>query len=138
MNIRNRILASALLALALLPLNGCATTSGASASKQSMLIQAGFTPMRANNQTQTATVGKLTPDKFSTVQRKGKTIYVFPDPANNTIYAGDASNFQRYKQLVKASNLAYTEQQLDDASGYFGNTQSNFKNWSSDGGRFQD
>ncbi len=52
------------------------------------------------------------------------------------LYAGDASNYQRYKQAVAASNLKYTEQELDDATGYFGNKADNFKNFSTDGGQF--
>ena len=51
--------------------------------------------------------------------------------APNVVYAGDASNYQRYKQLVQASNLKYTEQQLDDATGDFGNKSSSWKNWNS-------
>jgi hypothetical protein len=137
MKIRIGLFASALLGLALLFTSGCATTAGASKSKQSMLLQAGFKPMTASSQVQQATLGKLKPDKFSTVQRNGKTMYVFPDPANNTLYAGDVSNYQRYKQLVSASNMAYTEQEMDDATGYFGNKSSNWKNWSTDGGQFQ-
>ncbi len=118
-------------------LTGCATTSGASASKQSMLVQAGFKPMKASSQTQQAALGRLRPDAFSTVQRNGKTMYVFPDPANSVVYAGNASNYQSYKQLVKASNIAFTEQQLDDATGDFGSKSSSWKNWSTDGGQFQ-
>ena len=137
MKTRIGLFASALLGLALLFTSGCATTAGASKSKQSMLLQAGFKPMTASSQVQQATLGKLKPDKFSTVQRNGKTMYVFPDPANNTLYAGDVSNYQRYKQLVSASNMAYTEQEMDDATGYFGNKSSNWKNWSTDGGQFQ-
>ena len=137
MKIRSSLFTSVLAGLALLFLNGCATTSGASASKQSMLLQAGFKPMNASSQTQQAALGKLRPDKFSTVQRNGKTIYVFPDPANNKLYAGDITNYQNYKQLLSASNIAYTEQQLDDATGYMGNKQSTWKNWVTDGGQFQ-
>ena len=87
--------------------------------------------------TQQATLGKLKPDRFATVQRNGKTMYVFPDPANNVLYAGNASNYQSYKQIVQASNLKYTEQEMDDATGDFGNKSSNWKNWSTDGGQFQ-
>jgi hypothetical protein len=122
--------------LALAGLSGCETTSGASQSTQKMLLQAGFKPLSASGQTQIAALGKLRPDHFSTVQRKGKTIYVFPDPANNVLYAGTASNYQQYKSLVQASNLKYTEQQLDDATGYVGNWGS-WKSWESDAGRFQ-
>ncbi len=137
MKIQYPLLSSALVALSLLFLNGCATTSGASASKQSMLLQAGFKPMQASSQTQQAALGRLRPDAFSTVQRNGKTMYVFPDPANNVVYAGNASNYQSYKQLVQASNLKYSEQQMDDATGDFGSKSSSWKNWSSDGGQFQ-
>jgi hypothetical protein len=137
MNIRIGRLVPVILAFALLFTTSCATTSGASKSKQSLLLEAGFKAMPASSQVQQAVLGKLKPDKFSTVQRNGKTMYVFPDPANNTLYAGYISNYQRYKQLVQASNLAYTEQQLDDATGYFGNKSSNWKNWSTDGGQFQ-
>lgn len=136
MKIQNGLLAC-VLGLALLFATGCATTSGASASKQSMLIQAGFKPMKASSQVQQAALGRLRADAFSTVQRNGKTMYVFPDPANSVVYAGDASNYQRYKQLVQASNLKYTEQQMDDATGDFGNKSSSWKNWSTDGGQFQ-
>ncbi len=137
MKSRIGLLASILAGVALLFTSGCATTSGASANKQSMLIQAGFKPMRASSQTQQAAVGRLRADAFSTVQRNGKTMYVFPDPANNVVYAGSAANYQAYKQLVKASNVAYTEQQLDDATGDFGSKSSSWKNWSTDGGQFQ-
>src|SRR5258708_10976996 len=113
MNLRIRRFAPALVMLALLCTAGCATTAGASKRKQTMLRRAGFKAMPASSQVQQAALGKLKPDKFSTVQRNGKTMYVFPDPANNVLYAGDASNYQRYKQLVSASNLAYTEQQMD-------------------------
>ena len=137
MKSRIGLLASVLGGVALLFTSGCATTSGASANKQSMLIQAGFKPMRASSQTQQAALGRLRADAFSTVQRNGKTMYVFPDPANNVVYTGGAANYLAYKQLVKASNIAYTEQQLDDATGDFGSKSSSWKNWSTDGGQFQ-
>src|SRR5262245_34570421 len=101
MNTRHAFGLLAVLAISLGGLAGCQTTSGASQSTQKMLVQAGFKPLSASGQTQTAALGKLRPDHFSTVQRKGKTLYVFPDPANNVLYAGTAANYQQYKALVQ-------------------------------------
>jgi hypothetical protein len=39
------------------------------------------------------------------VQRKGKNYYVYADPANNQIFVGTPSQYQKYQQLRLANNL---------------------------------
>jgi hypothetical protein len=45
------------------------------------------------------------------VQRHGKNYYVYADPANNQIFIGNPSQYQKYQQLRLANNLAQDELQ---------------------------
>lgn len=87
-------------ALSFLP--GCATTDGNS----SLLLRAGFTASPAGSPQQKQAIETLQPNRISTVQRKGKTYYVFPDTANHQVYVGNQTNYQKFRQLRAAQTTA--------------------------------
>ena len=90
--------AFALLAFAL----GCANTP----QTENLLSAAGFTTKLATTAQQQQHLKTLVPNKVTLVQRKGKTYYVYADPAHHQIYVGNQAQYQRYQQLRQANNLA--------------------------------
>ena len=89
--------AIALLAVAV----GCANT----VSTENMLVAAGFkviTPKTAAQQQRL----KASTDKVTSVQRSGKTYYVFPDFDNNQAYVGGPKQYQEYRQLRLQKQMA--------------------------------
>jgi hypothetical protein len=40
------------------------------------------------------------------INKKGRTSYIFPDPAQNKAYVGGPQEYQAYQQLRAANNLA--------------------------------
>jgi hypothetical protein len=81
---------------------GCANTP----QTENMLSAAGFTTKPATTAQQQQHLKTLVPNKVTLVQRKGKTYYVYADPAHNQIYVGNQAQYQRYQQLRQANNLA--------------------------------
>ncbi len=61
----------------------CASTQ----STENMLIAAGFKVVTPKTATQEEKLKALPPGKVTSVQRSGKTYYVFPDATNNQAYA---------------------------------------------------
>jgi hypothetical protein len=95
-------------ALALLALTvGCANTQ----HTENLLSAAGFRTVIANTPQRQEQLKALPPDKVTLVQRHGKNYYVYADPANNQIFVGTPSQYQKYQQLRLANNLAQDELQ---------------------------
>jgi hypothetical protein len=81
----------ALLALAL----GCASTK----KTENLLTLAGFKPVAARTVKQQQQLKALPPGKVTSIQRKGKTYYVFPDVSHNQAYVGSPKEYQNYQQI---------------------------------------
>jgi hypothetical protein len=81
---------------------GCATAK----HTETFLTAAGFKVVMATTPKQQQKLKSLPPDKISTVQRNGKTYYVFPDVAHNQIYLGTPNEYQNYRQIVADSKIA--------------------------------
>jgi hypothetical protein len=114
-------------ALALLSLAvGCASMQAQ--SKQSLLIAAGFKTVVPKTAAQQQKLQALPPDKIATVQKGGKTYYVFPDAANNRALVGGPKQYQSYQQLRLANKLA--NENLETAEMY----QDASMNWGAWGG----
>jgi hypothetical protein len=99
----NLIGAIALLALTV----GCANPQ----HTENLLSAAGFRTVIATTAKQQEQLKALPPDKVTLVQRNGKNYYVYADPANNQIFVGAPSQYQKYQQLRLANNLAQDELQ---------------------------
>jgi hypothetical protein len=94
-----RILSAiALLALAV----GCASTQ----SKENLLVAAGFKVITPKTATQEQKLKALPADKVTSVQKSGKTYYVFPDSAHNQAYVGGPKQYEAYRQLRLEKKLA--------------------------------
>jgi len=111
-------------------MNGCANTSqtSTSQSKESMLVAAGFKTITPKTAAQKQKLQNLPPDKVTMVQKKGKTYYIFPDPAQNQAYVGGPKEYQEYQQLRAEKKLA--NENLETAEMY----QDAEMNWGGWGG----
>ncbi len=81
---------------------GCASTQ----SKENLLVAAGFKVITPKTATQEQKLKALPADKVTSVQKSGKTYYVFPDAANNQAYVGGPKQYQAYRQLRLEKKLA--------------------------------
>jgi hypothetical protein len=81
---------------------GCATTK----HMETFLTAAGFKVVVATTPKQEQRLKALPPGKITTVQRNGKTYYVFPDVAHNQIYLGTPNEYQNYRQILADSKIA--------------------------------
>jgi len=94
-------------ALALLALTvGCATTQSSTQNKESMLVASGFKTITPKTAAQQQKLQALPPGKVTMIQKRGKTYYIFPDPAHNQAYVGGPKEYQAYQQLRAANKLA--------------------------------
>jgi hypothetical protein len=108
---------------------GCATSSQTSMqSKESMLVAAGFKTITPKTAAQKQKLQNLPPGKVTMVQKKGKTYYIFPDPAQNQAYVGGPKEYQEYQQLRAEKKLA--NENLETAEMY----QDAEMNWGAWGG----
>ena len=103
---------------------GCASKgpgplSSAATQEESLLSSAGFRIKVATTPQQQQHLKTLTPYKIMVVHRKGKTLYVYADPAHNQIYVGNQAQDNRYQQLRKANNLA-EDKSYSEAMGDWG------------------
>ena len=94
----------------------CASTQTAVENKESMLVAAGFKVITPKNATQQQKLQNLPPGKVTMIQKKGKTYYIFPDPANNRAYVGGPRQYQAYQQLRAENRL--TRDDLETAEMY--------------------
>ena len=97
-------------AIALLALTvSCANTQ----HTENLLSAAGFRTVIANTPQRQEQLKALPPNKVTLVQRNGKNYYVYADQANNQVFVGTPSEYQKYQQLRLANNLA--QDQLETA-----------------------
>jgi hypothetical protein len=94
----------------------CATTQTSTQNRESMLVASGFkviTPKTAAHQQK---LQNLPPGKVTMIQKKGKTYYIFPDPAHNQAYVGGPREYQAYQQLRAENKLS--KEDLETAEMY--------------------
>ena len=96
---------------------GCATTTQTSTqNKESMLVASGFKTITPKTAAQKQKLQNLPPGKVTMIQKKGKTYYIFPDPAQNRSYVGGPNEYQAYQQLRAEKKLA--KENLETAEMY--------------------
>ena len=90
------------LATLLLLAAGCATTR----QTDTFLTAAGFKVVTVSTPQQERKLKLLPPGKITTVQRNGKTYYVFPDAPRHRIFLGTPDQYQNYRQIVADNKIA--------------------------------
>src|SRR5881275_3748436 len=86
---------------------GCATTTQTSTqNKESMLVASGFKVITPKTAAQKQKLQNLPPGKVTMIQKKGKTYYIFPDPAHNQAYVGGPTEYRAYQALRADNKLA--------------------------------
>ena len=96
---------------------GCTTTTQTSTqNKESMLVASGFKTITPKTAAQKQKLQNLPPGKVTMIQKKGKTYYIFPDPAQNRSYVGGPNEYQAYQQLRAEKKLA--KENLETAEMY--------------------
>jgi hypothetical protein len=106
--ISTRLGFAAVLAILALTLS-CASTH----ETEDLLSAAGFKIVVANTPQQQQHLKTLPAHKMRVVHRKGKPYYVYADPAHNLIYVGSQLQYDQYRDLRLAKNVA--EEDLQDA-----------------------
>jgi hypothetical protein len=101
----NLVCAFALIALVV----GCAHTQ----QTENLLSAAGFRTVIATTPQQQQHLKTLPPYKVMRVQRNGQMHYVYADPAHNLIYVGGLFQYDQYRDLRLAKNVAAED--LQDA-----------------------
>ena len=94
----------------------CSTTQTSTQNKESMLVASGFKTITPKTAAQQQKLQNLPPGKVTMIQKKGKTYYIFPDPANNRAYIGGPRRYQAYQQLRAENKL--TKEDLETAEMY--------------------
>src|SRR6266480_5368572 len=94
----------------------CATTQTSTQNRESMLAASGFKTITPKTAAQQQRLQNLPPGKVTMIQKKGKTYYIFPDPANNRAYVGGPRQYQAYQQLRAENKL--TREDLETAEMY--------------------
>lgn len=95
---------------------GCASTQTSTQNKESMLAASGFKTITPKTAAQQQKLQKLPQGKVTMIQKKGKTYYIFPDPAHNLAYVGGPRQYQQYQQLRADNRLA--KESLETADMY--------------------
>jgi hypothetical protein len=83
---------------------GCATNG--QAAKENLLATAGFRNILATTPTQKQLLAGLPANQISTVQKDGKTWYVFPNHANGSAMVGTPAQYTTYRQLAFAQKIS--------------------------------
>jgi hypothetical protein len=107
---------------------GCASTQTSMQNKESMLAASGFKTITPKTAAQQQKLQNLPQGKVTMIQKKGKTYYIFPDPAHNLAYVGGPNQYQQYQQLRADNRLA--KESLETADMY----QDSEMQWSVCGG----
>jgi hypothetical protein len=94
----------------------CASTQTSTQNRESMLAASGFKTITPKSAAQQQKLQKLPPGKVTMIQKKGKTYYIFPDPAHNLAYVGGPRQYQQYQQLRNDNKLA--KESLETADMY--------------------
>src|SRR6266480_727075 len=95
---------------------GCASTQTSTQNKESMLAASGFKAITPKTAAQQQKLQNLPQGKVTMIQKKGKTYYIFPDPAHNLAYVGGPNQYQQYQQLRTDNKLA--KESLETADMY--------------------
>ncbi len=114
-SLRHILLATITVACTVLLL-GCATTQTSTQNRESMLAASGFKTITPKTAVQKQKLQNLPPGKVTMIQKKGKTYYIFPDPAHNLAYVGGPKQYQQYQQLRTDNKLA--KESLESADMY--------------------
>ena len=94
---------------------GCATQSSTQ-NRESMLVASGFKVITPKTAAQKQKLQGLPAGKVTMIQKKGKTYYIFPDPAHNRAYVGRPREYQTYLQMRADNKLA--KESLETAEMY--------------------
>ncbi len=81
-----------------------------------MLAASGFKTITPKTAAQQQKLQQLPPGKVTMIQKKGKTCYIFPDPAHNLAYVGGPKQYRQYQQLRTDNKLA--KESLETADMY--------------------
>jgi hypothetical protein len=95
---------------------GCASTQTSTQNKESMLAASGFKTITPKTAAQQQKLQNLPQGKVTMIQKKGKTYYIFPDPAHNLAYVGGPNQYKQYQQLRADNRLA--KESLETADMY--------------------
>src|SRR5881396_1519624 len=94
----------------------CASTQTSTQNRESMLAASGFKTITPRTPAQQQKLQQLPPGKVTMIQKKGKTYYIFPDPAHNLAYVGGRKQYRNYQQLRAENKL--TREDLETAEMY--------------------
>src|SRR5437016_1766457 len=97
-------------------LAGCASTQTSTQNRESMLAASSFKVITPKTAAQQQKLQNLPPGKVTMIQKKGKTYYIFPDPARNVAYVGGPKQYRNYQQLRAENKL--TREDLETAEMY--------------------
>src|SRR5438034_4793583 len=100
------ILLATIMAAGTVLLVNCASTQTSTQNRESMLAASGFKTITPKTAAQQQKLQKLPTGKGTMVQKKGRTYYIFPDPAHNLAYVGGPKQYQQYQQLRADNKLA--------------------------------
>jgi hypothetical protein len=85
---------------------GCASTQTTTQNRESMLVASGFKVITPKTAAQKQKLQNLPPSEVTMIQKKGKSYYIFPDPAHNQAYVGGPKQYEDYQQLRAENKLA--------------------------------
>ncbi len=77
-------------------------------SKENLLATAGFRNVLATTPQQKTLLAQLPPNQISTVQKDGKTWFVFPNQTNGSAMVGTQAQYTQYRQLAFAQKISWT------------------------------
>src|SRR5262249_13554272 len=83
---------------------GCA--SNGQASKENLMATAGWRNILATTPQQKTLLAGLPANQISTVQKDGKTWYVFPNHATGSAMVGTPGQYTAYKQLAFTQKIS--------------------------------
>jgi len=95
---------------------GCATSQTHVQDKESMLVASGFKIITPKTTAHQQKLQNLPSGKVTMIQKRGKTYYIFPDPAQNQAYVGGPKEYQAYQQLRAENKLS--KEDLETAEMY--------------------
>ncbi len=93
---------------------GTSTAGSTGTSQQTVawLSQSGFRPYSAKTAEQKAHVQSLPADKLTMVNRQGTNMWVYPDAANNQVYAGSSAQYKAFRALRRSQTGLDSEEDL--------------------------
>ncbi|MFZ0615474.1 MAG: hypothetical protein WAN16_03365 [Chthoniobacterales bacterium] len=98
--------------ISLLILSAILLTGCASQSKVTLLSAAGFRTVVPNTPSQISQLKSMPQRKVIPVVKKGKTVFLYADAANNLLLIGNQKQYQQFQQY----NLQYKIQQDKEAA----------------------